>query len=134
MGKKSKNDKPKNTNSLDGLQDNIQNLLGDIQQMDNQSFMKLLEEEKKKLFELKKENPNNPLFNMLNDDEIDISQEDFIETCQTLMNGDVTENISKLFMGDNQMSQVDNKPEGDEITEETTENNNEDDDNQAPDG
>lgn len=125
-------DKEKKESNLDGLQDNIQNLLGDIQHMENKSFIKLLEDEKKKLMNMKKENPNNPLFQMLNDEEIDISQEDFIETCKTLMNGDITDNISKLFMGEIDSPQLDNKPEGDMIIEEETENDK--DDNQAPDG
>lgn len=124
---------------MDGLEDNLKNLLGDIQNMKNDDFMKLLEEEKKKLFDLKKENPNNPLFGMLNDSDIDISQEDFIDTCQTLMNGDLTENISQLFMGDalnNLKNADDNKPEGDLLIEEDKKEDKkeENDDNQAPDG
>lgn len=105
--------------------------------MKGDEFMKLLEEEKKKLFNLKKDNPNNPLFSMLNDSDVDISQEDFIDTCQTLMNGDLTDNISQLFMGDalnNLKIENENKPEGGLLEEEDNKKEKKENDTQVLDG
>lgn len=76
---------------------NFNSVMESVTSMDTKTFSKTLDEEKKKMLELKKQFPNNPLFNQMDDEDFDISQDEFIDMCKLILNGNMTETLSNAF-------------------------------------
>jgi len=85
-------------------------VMDSVTRMDSTTFSKTLDEEKKKMLALKKQFPNNPLFNQMENEDFDISQEDFVDMCKLILNGNMSDTLSNAFKFMNN----DNKVEGNE--------------------
>ena len=79
------------------LDDDFKDVMKSITKMDSKEFGKTLEEEKKKMLELKKQYPNNPLFSQMDSEDFDISQDDFLEMCELITSGNISETLSEAF-------------------------------------
>lgn len=80
------------------------NVMGDFKEvmenvisMDSKEFSKTLDEEKKKMLELKKQYPNNPLFSQMTGEDFDITQEEFVDMCKMILSGNMSDTLTETF-------------------------------------
>lgn len=79
------------------LNEDFKSVMDSITQMNSADFYKTLQEEKKKMLDLKNQHPNNPLFSQMDSEDFDISQEEFLEMCELITSGNISETLSEAF-------------------------------------
>ena len=87
----SKNNKDNSVNN------DFKSVMESVGSMNSQEFAKTLEEERKKMLNLKKQYPNNPLFSQMSGEDFDISQEEFMDMCKLILTGNMSETLSEAF-------------------------------------
>ena len=108
----SKNNKDNSVNN------DFKSVMESVGSMNSKEFSKTLDEERKKMLNLKKQYPNNPLFSQMSGEDFDISQDEFMDMCKLILTGNMSETLTNAFnfMNENNDSNTDdinNDVEGD---------------------
>lgn len=82
-----------NKNSMDDFKEVMESVIS----MDSKEFKNTLEEEKKKMLDLQKQYPNNPLFSQMTGGDFDISKEEFVSMCKMILTGNMSDTLSEAF-------------------------------------
>ena len=86
----------KNTKD-NSINQDFKSVMESVGQMDSNQFAKTLNDERKKMLNLKKQYPNNPLFSQMSGEDFDISQEEFMDMCKLILTGNMSETLSEAF-------------------------------------
>ena len=87
----------KKNNKDNSMNKDFNSVMKSVGEMDSNQFAKTLDEERKKMLDLKKQYPNNPLFSQMSGEDFDISQEEFMDMCKLILTGNMSETLSDAF-------------------------------------